>query len=438
MRFEWASLVRHLVELNVPDLSPYEELREHIHAHPELSKQESETASLVAKRLRTLGGYEIHEHIGGHGLAAVLENGFGRKVLLRADMDALPIREQTGLPYASKVTQRDTDGKTKPVMHACGHDVHITCLLATAETLLKARSSWSGTLILVFQPAEERGSGAQAMVDGGLFERIPIPDIVLGQHVGPMRAGQIGIRSGPMMAAADSFKVTFFGRGSHGAAPEKSIDPIVMAASAVMRLQTIVSREISPGKETAVVTVGTFHAGETENTIPDQAEIRINVRSFDTDTRHRVLEGVKRIIKAESEASNAPKDPLVEDISSFPLTSNDKSLVDQLSTLFESSFGADFSLNLPRNNASEDFSILATSIGKPYAFWMFGGTDPQLYDDAQRKGTMAKDIPGNHSPFFAPVMQPTMRVGVNAFSTAALMFLSPKPVEGERYLGIYA
>ncbi|KAI9661720.1 MAG: hypothetical protein M1821_008958 [Bathelium mastoideum] len=412
-----------LIEQQLPDLQPYAEFREKLHAHPELSNLESETAKSVGRKLRSFDGYIVHENIGGHGVVAVFENGPGLKVLLRGDMDALPIREQTGLSYASKVTQVDTDGVRKPVMHACGHDIHVACLLATAETLARLRSSWSGTVILVFQPAEEKASGAQAMVDGGLYNRVPIPDMVLAQHVGPTRAGTIGIRPGPMMATGDSFKVTFFGRGSHGAAPEKSIDPIVMASNAVTRLQTIVSREISPGEETAVVTVGSFHAGEAENIIPDKADLRVNVRTFDSKTRDRVIESVKRIIKAESQASGALKEPQVEPISSFPLTSNDSTVVAKLNKTFKNCLGKDFDSDFPKNMASEDFSVLATSVGKPYAFWILGGTDPEKYDEAEKKGTLGTDIPGNHSPFFAPVTQPTLGVGAGVLCAAALTFL---------------
>ena len=240
-----------------PNLSSYEVLYKKFHSHPELSLQERETASTVASHLESLeAGYELCTSIGGHGLVGVLRNGPGPTVLLRADMDGLPILELTGLPYASNVTMKDiADGVEKPVMHACGHDMHITCLLAAAEHLAHIKYAWSGTLIVLFQPNEERAAGAQAMVDDGLYEKIPIPDYVLGQHVLPLRAGRVGNRKGVIMGAADSFKVTVWGRGGHGSMPHRSVDPVVLAANVVLRLQGIVSREVNPS-EMAVVTVG--------------------------------------------------------------------------------------------------------------------------------------------------------------------------------------
>lgn len=401
------------------DLTTYETLREQIHSNPELSGQESATASLIANHLRSLEAFTIYEKIGGHGVAAVLENGAGKTVLLRADMDALPILEQTDLPYASKVTQRDKNGILQPVMHACGHDIHVVSLLAAAENLSRIRSSWSGTLILVFQPAEESSEGAQAMVDDGLYSRIPTPDIVFGQHVGPLRAGQIAVRSGVILGAADSFKITFFGRGGHASTPDKTIDSIVMAASTVMRLQTIVSREINPS-EVAVVTVGSIQAGHTENVIPDQAVILVNVRTVNDKTREKVLASIRRIVKAESDASGAIREPTVQQISRFPLTENNEVSTKRLITAFQKKFGKeDFDPNFPGSNASEDFSILATSVGKPYVYWVFGGIDPDTWDDAIKNGTY---VPANHTPFFAPVIRPTLKVGMDALCTAALEF----------------
>lgn len=218
------------------DLTRYEKLREHIHAHPELSDRETKTAALVAKRLRELQSYQVYENIGGHGLAAVRDNGRGPTVMLRADMDALPILEQTNLPFASKVRQQDRDGLEQPVMHACGHDIHVVALLAAADLFASNLPSWSGSLILIFQPAEEKGSGSNTMIRDGLYDKIPVPDVVLGQHVSAYRAGSVGTRCGQILSASDSFIITFHGRGGHGSAPEFSIDPIVMASSTIMRL----------------------------------------------------------------------------------------------------------------------------------------------------------------------------------------------------------
>ena len=405
-----------------PDLAPYYELRIHLHSHPELSQQESATAALIAAH-PALKPYTVYPNIGGHGLAAVLKNGPGKAVLLRADMDALPVLERTGLPYASKVTMEDNDGVVKPVMHACGHDIHVVCLLAAAELLASVRDSWKGTLILIFQPAEERGCGAQAMVDDGLYDKVPIPDVVLGQHVMPLRAGKIGSRVGIMMAASDSLKVTMYGRGGHASMPNRTIDPVVMAAATVMRLQTIASREVDPSG-LAVVTVGSLQAGQTENVIADKAELKVNIRTIDKATKENVIGSVKRIVKAESDASGAEQPPVIEKSSSFPPTVNDADVTTILQDAFEGYFGEHFDSDLPRVNGSEDYSILGTSVGKPCSFWMIGGTDPDSWDAAVKKGKVIEDIPVNHSPFFAPVMKPTIQVGTDAMALAAITFLT--------------
>lgn len=414
--------LKNLISSSRPDLKPYYDLRIHLHSHPELSQQESATAALVAAH-PALKAYTIHPKIGGHGLAAVLKNGPGKTVLLRADMDALPVLEKTGLPYASKVTMEDNDGVTKPVMHACGHDIHVVCLLAAAEVLARTKDAWKGTLILVFQPAEERGCGAQAMVDDGLYDKVPVPDVVLGQHVMPLRAGKIGSRVGIMMAGADSMKVTMYGRGGHASMPNRTIDPVVMAAATVMRLQTVVSREVDPSGM-AVVTVGSLQAGQTENVIADRAELKVNVRTIDGETREKVIGSIKRIVKAESDASGAEQAPVIEKSSSFPPTVNDGEVTKTLQAAFSGYFGEDFDSELPRVNGSEDYSILGTSVGKPCSFWMIGGTDPEVWDEAERKGRIIEDIPVNHSPFFAPVMKPTIQVGTDAMALAAMTFLT--------------
>ena len=402
------------------DLSHYERLREHIHAYPELSDCEAKTANLVAKRLSGMQNFAVHERIGGRGLAAVCKNGPGPIVMLRADMDALPILEQTNLPFASKARQKDRDGIEHPVMHACGHDLHIVALLAAAELFASNLSSWCGTLILVFQPAEEKGSGSNAMLEDGLYGKVPVPDVVLGQHVTAGRAGHVGTRCGQILSASDSFKITFHGRGAHGSAPELSIDPIVMAASTILRLQTILSREISSRKDFAVVTVGSIHAGTSENIIPDTAEIKINIRTSKSDIREKVLAAVRRIVKAECEASGAQEEATFEPISRFPPTINDEHTTEKLKSTFTALFGDDFDPNIPPNNASEDFSNLATAVDKPYAFWFWGGTDPDEYDRMKAAG---QPIPGNHSPFFKVATQPTLTIGIDAILAAAMTFL---------------
>ncbi|KAL6713576.1 hypothetical protein ACLMJK_009041 [Lecanora helva] len=411
------------------DLTRYEDLYKHFHSHPELSLQEKQTASTIASHLESLkAGYELHTSIGGHGLAGVLSNGSGPIVLLRADIDALPVEELTGLPYASKVIMKDVaDGVDKPVMHACGHDMHITCLLAAADQLAHLKSAWQGTLIVLFQPNEERAAGAQTMVDDGLYKKIPSPDVVLGQHVMPLRSGSVGNRAGTIMGAADSFKVTLYGRGGHGSMPHRSVDPVVLAANVVLRLQNIVSREVDPA-DMAVVTVGSIHAGATENVIADYAELRINVRSTTTQTRQRVLAAIRRIIKAECEAANSPKEPLIVETSRFPLTINDADVASRLASSFGDHFGQDFDPNTPTVNGSEDVSVLATSVDKPYNFWFVGMADPQVWDLAEKEGQLFEKVYANHSGHFAPVVQPTLKRGFEALCVAALTFLERKAV----------
>ncbi|KAI4104347.1 MAG: hypothetical protein L6R37_003344 [Teloschistes peruensis] len=405
------------------DLAPYETLYKHLHSHPELSYQERETASTAASHLRSLNaGYEVHTSIGGHGLAGVLRNGNGKIILLRADMDALPVKENTGLEYASQVTMRDTDDVTKPVMHACGHDFHVTALLAAAERLAKMKDSWSGTLIVLFQPNEERAGGAQAMVDDGLYTKVPVPDIVLVQHVLPLKAGHVGCRIGTIMSEADSFKITLFGRGGHGSMPHRTIDPVVMAAGVVLKLQTIVSREVDPD-EFAVVTVGSLQAGQTENIIADKAEVRLNVRTQDPKVRDKILKSTRRIVTGESEASGAVKEPLIEETTHFPLSVNDEQVTSQVLSSFGDFFGERFNANMKPSTASEDYSILGSSQNKPCCFWAFGGVDERIWDDAEKHGRLMQDIAVNHSPFFAPVLQPTLETGVDALCLGALTFL---------------
>ena len=290
-----------------------------MHQHPELSLREHRSAQLVAGALRPLG-FEVTEHVGGTGVVGLLRNGDGPVVMLRADFDALPVEEQTGLPYASTVRARGQDGEEVPVMHACGHDMHATCLVGAAAMLARTQGTWSGTLLVVFQPAEELARGASDMLSDGLFKRFPVPDIVLGQHVGPLPAGMIGYASGPVMAASDSVRATLYGQGGHGSRPEAAIDPVLMAANVVTRLQGIVAREVPPA-ETAVVTVGRLQAGTKDNIIPDTAELGINIRTYTAQTRDLVRAAIERIIAAEAIASGAPRPPEVTWMNSAPCSS---------------------------------------------------------------------------------------------------------------------
>ena len=290
-----------------------------LHAHPELAFHENRTAGIVAAGLRDLG-YETTSGVGQTGVVGVLKNGAGPTVLLRADMDALPVRERTGLPYASTVVGADGDGKDVPIMHACGHDMHVTCLLGAAAELAADSASWRGTLTLVFQRAEEKGAGAQAMIDDGLYERFGVPEVVLGQHVSPLPAGLLGLRTGPAFAGSDSLRVVLHGQGGHGSRPETTVDPIIMAAATVQRLQGIVSREIA-ATETAVVTVGALHAGTKENIIPDEAELLLSVRTYNETIRAKTLAAIERIVRGESVTSGAPTDPEITLLGSFPPSS---------------------------------------------------------------------------------------------------------------------
>ncbi|WP_285114675.1 amidohydrolase [Leifsonia sp. fls2-241-R2A-40a] len=399
-----------------------EALYRDLHAHPELAFTEHRTAGIVADRLTQLGLDEVHTGIATTGVVGILRNGDGPTVLLRADMDALPVREQTGLPWASTQTVADEAGNAVPLMHACGHDIHITCLLGAVEALTAARDEWSGTLVALFQPAEEHGGGAQVMVDDGLYEKVPVPDVVLGQHVLPQPAGMVGAHSGPAMAAVDTMEVTLHGRGGHGSQPHTTIDPVVMAAATVMRLQTVVSREIAP-QETAVVTVGSLHAGTKNNIIAAEATLGISVRSFNEEVRQHVLDGVHRIIAAESQASGAPKAPDMEWGERYPVTVNDPEATARVNAAFAAEFGEEQVLEPGALSGSEDVGNLATAAGVPLVYWMLGGADPEVVRNAVAAGTVETDIPTNHSPFFAPLPQPTIDTGVRALVVAAREWL---------------
>ncbi|KIW03925.1 uncharacterized protein PV09_04766 [Verruconis gallopava] len=411
-----------LVASHRPSLDPYIELYKHFHRNPELSYQEHETAAKIIELLKELGSFEIFPNI-STGLAAVCKNGPGKTVLLRADIDALPVQEKTGLEYASTKKMKNLEGAEKSVMHACGHDMHITSLLAAAKLLTSCRDAWSGTLILCFQPAEERGSGARAMVAAGLYTKyVPVPDVVLGGHVMPFRTGTIGTRRGMMASAADSYAVTMYGRGAHGSQPHRSVDPVVMAAHTVVRLQTIPSRETDPS-DLSVVTVGAINAGDAENIIPETAELKLDTRSISPVTRERVLASLTRIVNAEAQASNAPRPPTITKTREFPFLHNDDDATAAIESSFATHFGDAYDANAPRLGGSEDFGELATAVNKPAVFWAYGGIDPALWDKAEKAGTLTEDIPVNHSPYFAPTVMPTLQIAVDAFAVAALTWL---------------
>jgi amidohydrolase len=390
-----------------------------LHEHPELSHQEHRTAKHVADRLQAYG-FTIQAGIGGTGVVGILANGSGPAVLLRAELDALPVREDTGAAYASTATGQDADGHEVPVAHACGHDVHMSCMLGMAKLMADHPGGWNGTLLALFQPAEETGQGAQDMVDDGLFKRVPVPDVALSQHVLPGIAGTVSTRSGPFMSAADSIKVTVYGRGGHGSMPQHTVDPVVLAAMIIVRLQTVVSREVAPG-ETAVLTVGSCQAGTRSNVIPNHAVLELNMRSYSQTTRQRMLAAIQRIVRAECQASGSPRDPEFETLFSFPITDNDAAVTDRVAAAFAAHFG-DNALEIPQQTVSEDFCNIPNAAGVPYTYWAIGFTGRQAYLAAEKDGRL-DDLPTNHSPKFLPPMQPTLRTGTEALVTAALAWL---------------
>ena len=402
-------------------LPELEALYKDVHSHPELSMQETRTASLAADRLRA-AGYEVTTGVGKTGVVGLLRNGQGPTVMLRADMDALPVEEATGLPYASKATAPGPEGKTVPVSHMCGHDMHVTWLAGATKLLADARSTWRGTLMAVFQPGEETAEGAQAMIDDGLFKRFPKPDVVLGQHVMVGPSGTVAGRAGAITSAADSLQIRLFGRGAHGSMPQASIDPVVMAAATVMRLQTIVSREVAAA-EAAVVTVGALQAGTKENVIPDEAIIKLNVRTFDAGVRTRVLAAIERIVNAEVEASGAPRKPEITTLDHYPLNVNDRDASKRVVDAFRGYFGAERVRETGPAPASEDFGSFGSEWHSPSVFWFVGGTDPDVYAKAKAANRL-NDLPVNHSPKFAPVIHPTLQTGVETLVVATRAWLS--------------
>lgn len=401
----------------LPDL---ELLYKDIHAHPELSMQEKRTAKIAADSLKK-AGYKVTTVVGKTGVVGLLCNGDGPTVMLRADMDALPIAEDTGLGYASKVTVTDANGMTVPVGHMCGHDMHVAWLVGAATLLSQARDVWKGTLMVVFQPGEETAQGAQAMIEDGLLKRFPIPEVVLGQHVMVGAAGTIAGSSGPITSAADSLQIRLFGRGAHGSMPQASIDPVVMAASIILRLQTIVSREVA-ANDAAVVTVGVLQAGTKENVIPDDAIIKLNVRTFDAGVRKHVLVAIERIVNAEAEASGAPRKPEITPLDRYPLNVNDDTASNRVAAAFRDYFSADRVKHTGPAPASEDFGCFGTAWQVPSVFWFVGGNDPKVYAKAKAAGKL-NDLPVNHSPKFAPVLHPTLETGVETLVVSALAWL---------------
>jgi amidohydrolase len=380
-----------------------------IHQSPELSLHETQTAAKLAARLRSLG-YEVTEGVGGTGVVAILKNGAGPTVMLRTELDALPVEEKTGLPYASKVHTKDDSGRDVPVMHACGHDLHIAALAATAAIMAHSKESWRGTLMLIGQPAEEGNSGAKRMIDDGLFVRFPKPAMGVALHVGNnLPAGQVGITPGIYNTNSDSIRITIYGKGGHGAQPHTTIDPIVIAARTILTLQTIASREVKPG-EMAIVTVGYIRAGTKNNIIPDQAELGLTVRTYKEDVRKQILAAITRIAKAEALAGGAPQEPLVESFGSNDLVYNDPALADRLRAPLEAALGKENVITTEPITPSEDFSVFVKQ-GVPSLYFNLGGADPQKYAESKNGGPM---LPSNHSPYFTPDVDPALHTAIKA------------------------
>jgi hippurate hydrolase len=407
---------------DIPSLLPeLREFYEDLHRHPELSFAEVRTAAIMAERLTALG-YEVTAGVGRTGVVATLDNGEGHTVLLRADIDALPVKEDTGLSYASTAIGIDDDGAEVPVAHACGHDMHATWLIGVATQLATYRDAWHGKVILAVQPAEEIGGGATAMIDDGLFERFGTPVVALGQHVTPAPAGWVLFRPGAVMTASDALKIVLHGRGAHGSAPEQSVDPVVMAASTIMKLQTVVSRNIA-ATDSAVVTVGTVRAGTKENIISDHAELTLSVRTFEPSVREKVLSSISRIAHGEAHACGAEQPPDITTLYSFPAVTNDAATTSTVGAAFVEHFGADRAMEGPVATASEDFGLFGSRGGFPSMFWFVGGADPVTWEAAFRANRINEDVPFNHSPKYAPIQDPTISTGIEAMLVAAMCWL---------------
>jgi hippurate hydrolase len=392
-----------------------------LHKNPELSLHEEKTAAKMAARLRAVG-FEVTEHVGGHGVVGVLRNGAGPTVLVRTDMDALPIKEQTGLPYASTVSTKNDAGETVSVMHACGHDIHMASWVGAATLLARSRDRWHGTVVFVGQPAEEMLRGADLMVKDGLLTRFPKPDFVLGLHdTQALPSNQIGVVAGPASAASNAVDITFYGKGGHGAQPHRTIDPLLIAARTVVTLQTIVSREVNPF-DPAVVTVGTFHAGSKRNVIPDDAKIELTVRSYNPEVQKQLLAAIERIAKAEAAAARAPREPsvVVDAREASEVVINDPALAARLTTALRRGFGDANVVPTEPTTGSEDFGVFGRVAGVPSIQLRVGAVEPGEFARAKTEGKL---VPGPHSALFAPDRERAIRTGVAAFTLSVLELL---------------
>jgi amidohydrolase len=387
-----------------------------LHRNPELSLHEVQTAAKLVERAKALG-YEVTTGVGGTGIVAILKNGAGPTVLFRTDMDALPVEEKTGLPYASHVVTKNDAGVAVGVMQACGHDIHMSSWFGTAKLMAVNKDRWKGTLILIGQPAEEIVAGADAMLKDGLFTRFPKPDFALAVHDDALPAGKIGFTSGFTMASGDTVEITVYGRGGHGAQPQDAIDPIVIGSRIVLTLQTIVARELNP-LDPAVITVGSFHAGTKSNIIPDEAKLQLTVRAYKPEVRKHLLEAITRIAKAEAAAGGAPREPEVEITPGTHATYNNPELTARVVKVLRGALGDQNVVEIPAKMVSEDFSSYGLA-GVPTVIFYAGANDPAKFEAAQKSGTI---LPGLHSALWAPDYQPAIKTAIRA-ETAALVSL---------------
>lgn len=394
-------------------------LYQHLHSHPELSFHEAETAKRIAEELRQAGA-EVTTGVGAHGVVGVLKNGAGPTVLVRTDLDALPVVEATGLPFASKVTTTDDEGKTVGVMHACGHDVHMTCLVGTARWLAEHKDRWKGTVVLIGQPAEEKIGGAKEMLKAGLYTRFPRPDYALALHVAhDLPAGQLAYTKGPALASSTSVDILVRGKGGHGAMPHNTVDPIALAAALVLDLQTIVSREINP-LNPAVVTVGSIHGGSKHNIIPPEVRLQLTIRSYKPEVRAHILEAITRKAKSLALAHRAPE-PEVVVSDDTPPTINTPPLVDRVLPSLKRAVGESNVVEVEPTMGAEDFGLFATG-GVPIFMFRLGTIPPGRVAEVRSRG---ETLPSLHSPAYKPDAPPSLEAGIKAM-TAAVVDLMPR------------
>jgi amidohydrolase len=397
---------------------------EYYHAHPELSLEEAQTATRIAQQIRD-AGYRVTTGIGGHGVVGILENGPGPNLMIRADTDGLPVEEATDLPYASQVTIMQDDGTSTGVMHACGHDMHIASLIETGRYLAEFRDDWSGTLILLFQPAEELGRGALMMMADGLFEKFPRPDYTIALHVeSDMAAGTVGYTPGWSGANVDSVDITIYGRGGHGARPHTTVDPITISAYLVTQLQTLVSRRVDP-LDPAVVTVGSIHGGHKNNVIPDEVHLQLTVRSYSDAVRTTLIEGIRQMTADTCRSFLCPQEPEVRIKTDYtPAVYNDPALVARTANLFRNLFGAANVFERRPSMGGDDFGRFSRVLGVPSVYFRLGSVDPVIHSRFEEAdGTGVAPLPSLHSSHYAPLAEPTLRTGVRAMTALALELL---------------